>query len=116
MAGTVRCYRRARRNCLPIEGNEVRIAGDGVEAVEVAATLRPEVVLLDIGLPRIDGCEVARRLRALDGGDAFHIIALTGWGQARDRARTSEAGFDQHLVKPIDLETLAQALDALPAR
>ena len=90
------------------------MAHDGATAVEVAEEWHPDVMLLDIGLPRLDGYEAARRIRALEGGSVITLIALTGWGQAEDRARSAEAGFDHHLVKPVDLATLA-ALVETPA-
>jgi CheY-like chemotaxis protein len=85
---------------------DVRTAADGVEAVEATSAFSPDVVLLDIGLPRIDGYEAAQRIRALDGGSAVYLIALTGWGQDEDIRRSRDAGFDQHLVKPVDPDTL----------
>jgi CheY-like chemotaxis protein len=73
-------------------------------------------VLLDIGLPAMDGYEVARHLRALPGGQGLELVALTGYGQQHDKDHTLTAGFDHHLVKPVDLAALAQLLDAAPAR
>lgn len=90
-------------------GHSVETAGDGLSAVEVASTFRPDVVLLDIGLPGMDGFEVARRLRADSGFSDTVLIAVTGYGQETDRKRALEAGFDHHLLKPLDfarLETL----------
>jgi PAS domain S-box-containing protein len=83
-------------------GHEVRTAYDGLVALREAEALRPEVVLLDIGLPRLDGYEVARRLRQQEGGQEALVIALTGYGQEEDRRRAAAAGFDVHLVKPPD--------------
>jgi CheY-like chemotaxis protein/two-component sensor histidine kinase len=94
-------------------GNEVRTAYDGLEAVQVASEFRPEVVLLDIGLPKIDGHEVAQRLRREPWGKNTCLIAVTGWSDEADRARTRAAGFDHHLVKPLDTEHLAQLLDSV---
>jgi PAS domain S-box-containing protein len=91
---------------LDMMGYEVRTASDGVEALEVAAAFRPEVVLLDLGLPRLSGYEVAERLRELDGCAGAFVVALTGWGQEQDRRRSREAGFDRHLVKPVDPDAL----------
>jgi CheY-like chemotaxis protein len=91
-------------------GNEVRTAYDGEEAVAVAASMKPDLVLLDIGLPKLDGFEVARRIRAAPGGDAVTLIALTGWGQEEDRRRSKDAGFDHHLVKPVDPKMLARVV------
>jgi two-component system CheB/CheR fusion protein len=90
---------------------EVRVAYDGPAALEAAGTFRPEVVLLDIGMPGMDGYEVARRLRALPGAEGMQLVALTGWGQEADRQRTKEAGFEQHLVKPVDPEAIRAILD-----
>ena len=95
---------------LRLEGHEVLVAADGAQAVALAAAHRPEVALLDIGMPGVDGFEAARRIRALDGGNEIVLIALTGWGQQEDRRRTLEAGFDAHRVKPIDHDDLRQLL------
>jgi CheY-like chemotaxis protein len=83
-------------------GQEVRVAHDGPEALAVAVEFLPEVVLLDIGLPGMDGHEVARRLRERPEFGSATLVALTGWGQESDRRKSSEAGFDRHLVKPAD--------------
>jgi PAS domain S-box-containing protein len=89
---------------------EVRVAYDGPSALEAAASFRPEVVLLDIGLPGMDGYEVARKLRARPELDGTLLVALTGWGQDEDRQRSKEAGFDRHLVKPVDPDALMRLL------
>jgi CheY-like chemotaxis protein len=95
---------------LQMQGNEVHTVYDGPEAVAAISDFHPDVVLLDIGLPTLNGYETARRMRALpDSRDAL-IIALTGWGQEEDRRRSREAGFDHHLVKPVDLQTLETLL------
>ena len=94
-------------------GNEIRTAYDGIEALQVAGEFRPEVVLLDIGLPKIDGHEVARRLRREPWGQRVCLIAVTGWSDESDRARSRAAGFDHHLVKPLDTAHLAQLLDSV---
>ncbi len=94
---------------LRIMGHEVRTARDGLAAVEEAETFQPGVVLLDIGLPKLNGYEVARRIRARRGGDVM-LIAMTGWGQAEDRRRSKEAGFDHHLTKPVKLDELNKLL------
>jgi len=91
---------------LALVGNEVRTAHDGFEAVQAAASFRPDVVLLDLGMPRLNGYEACRQLREQPGGDRLLLIALTGWGQDDDRRRTREAGFDAHLVKPVELSQL----------
>ncbi|HEX4441850.1 MAG TPA: ATP-binding protein [Thermoanaerobaculia bacterium] len=95
---------------LRLEGHEVATAHDGLEAVSVTEAFRPDVVLLDIGLPGISGYEAARRIRALDGGKRIRLIALTGWGQQEDRRKSTEAGFDLHLVKPVEPADLEGAL------
>ena len=95
-------------------GHEVTLCADGIEAVEVALDLRPEVILLDIGLPGLDGYEVARRLRAAPETLHAHLIAVSGYGQQTDRSRSQAAGFDQHLVKPVEPARLAQVIAALP--
>ena len=91
-------------------GNEVRTAGDGQQAIEVAAEYLPEVVLMDIGMPRLNGYEAARHIRQQSWGGAMLLVALTGWGQEEDRQRTRDAGFDHHLVKPADPATLKSLL------
>ena len=85
-----------------LHGHDVRIAHEGPTALEAAEDYRPELILLDIGLPGMDGNEVARSIRRLPWGNDVVLIALTGWGQEEDRRRSSEAGFDHHLVKPVD--------------
>ena len=87
-------------------GQEVRVAHDGPEALAVAEEFRPEVVLLDIGLPGMDGNEVARRLRGRPEFERTLIVALTGWGQEADVERSREAGFDHHLVKPANPDAI----------
>jgi CheY-like chemotaxis protein/anti-sigma regulatory factor (Ser/Thr protein kinase) len=89
-------------------GHEVRTAHDGPAALREAGALRPEVVLLDIGLPGMDGYEVARRLRQQEGLGQALVVALTGYGQEEDRRRAAAAGFDVHLVKPADPEAVQQ--------
>lgn len=83
---------------------EVRVAYDGQSALDIVAEFKPDVVFLDLGMPGMDGCETARRIRQLPEGKDIYIAALTGWGQEKDRRRTREAGFDEHLVKPVDFE------------
>jgi signal transduction histidine kinase/CheY-like chemotaxis protein len=92
-------------------GHQVEVAADGEQGVECALTTRPEVAVIDIGLPRIDGYEVARRLRAALGHKTF-LIALTGYGQPEDVARARAAGFDQHLRKPMRLDQIARVVSA----
>ena len=101
---------------LSIDGHDVHSAHDGVEALEAAERFRPEVVLLDLGLPRLDGFDTCRRLREQSWGKSMLLVAITGWGQDIDRLKSSEAGFDHHLVKPIDSRTLAALVnDGSPA-
>ncbi|HUF75824.1 MAG TPA: PAS domain S-box protein [Longimicrobiales bacterium] len=95
---------------LEILGHEAHAAYGGEEALEMAERLRPDVVLLDLGMPEPSGYEVCRRLRAEPWGREILLIALTGWGQDDDRRRTAEAGFDMHLVKPVDKASLQRAL------
>jgi CheY-like chemotaxis protein len=95
---------------LSMRGHDVVTAHDGLEAIRCAQKFSPDIVMLDLGMPHMDGVETARRLRTLPGGDTLQIIALTGWGQDADRIRTSEAGFDAHLVKPADPEALQAVL------
>ena len=95
---------------LGLAGHEVHLASDGPSGVSAAVALRPDAALVDIGLPGFDGYEVARRIRAECPGKSIHLIALTGYGQPEDRRRTVEAGFDDHLVKPVDPVRLAEML------
>jgi len=94
---------------LRLLGNEVRVFHDGEEALEAASTLKPEIAFLDLGMPRMDGYELARRLRR-DHGDQVLLIAVTGYGMAADRRRSREAGFDEHLVKPVSSAALQERL------
>lgn len=93
--------RRGMERLLKMWGHRVVVAPDGVRAVERAVADRPDVALVDVGLPDIDGYEVARRVRAATGGGDIYLIALTGYGQPEDRRLAEEAGFDRHLVKPV---------------
>ena len=101
---------------LKLRGHEVHAAHDGLEAVEAAASLRPDVILLDIGLPKLNGYEAARRIREQQGGESVVLVAVTGWGQEADRRRSTEAGFDHHLVKPVELEALQRVLASVQPR
>ena len=101
---------------LEITGNKTYMAHDGIEALEAIEKYRPEVVLLDIGLPRLDGHEVCRRIREKSWGKDIVIIALTGWGQEDDRRKSEEAGFNGHLVKPVDYDELLELLSSLTTR
>jgi len=97
---------------LELDGHDVAYAQTPREALERAQSFNPEVVLMDIGLPEMDGYEVAKRLRVLPGLREIRLIALSGYGQAEDRQRAQAAGFDHHLVKPVELETLQRVLQA----
>jgi len=98
---------------LELGGHRVETAADGAAALEKALALQPELALIDVGLPNIDGYEVARRIRASHGIRRPYLIALTGYGSPEDRARAVEAGFDRHVVKPVDPETLSEIM-AMP--
>jgi signal transduction histidine kinase len=100
---------------LRLQGHEVFSARDGHAALEAAEHYLPDVALLDIGMPLLDGYEVARRIRAQAWGQQVILLALTGWGQDSDRRRSREAGFDLHLVKPLNLDKLTELLADLPA-
>ncbi len=92
---------------LSLEGHTVVTAFDGAEAIEKVSLVHPDVVILDLGMPKMNGLEAARRIRELPQGSTIKLIALTGWGQESDRQRTQEYGFDHHLVKPLDLHELS---------
>jgi CheY-like chemotaxis protein len=94
-------------------GADVQVVHDGPAALAAIDKYRPDVVLLDIGMPGMDGYEVARRVREKPSFGRVTLIALTGWGQQDDRRRTHEAGFDHHLVKPADIATLQSLLISL---
>lgn len=95
---------------LQIMGHEVDTAHDGLEAIARSRTFRADIMLLDIGMPRLNGYETARRLREQQGHKALKLVALTGWGQSEDRRRSEEAGFDAHLVKPVDVNAITELL------
>jgi CheY-like chemotaxis protein len=103
--------REAVRCLLEVRGHRVDAAADGSAGLETALASRPEVVLIDIGIPGLDGYEVARRLRATDLGKHMRLVAITGYGQPDDRQRALESGFDAHLVKPIDPDELYRLLE-----
>jgi len=96
---------------LKYDGHTTHTAYDGLEAVEAATTFRPDVVLLDIGLPGLNGYEACRRIREQASDKTVRLIALTGWGQHEDRQKTTEAGFDAHFVKPVDFAELLKVLE-----
>jgi PAS domain S-box-containing protein len=99
---------------LRLQGHDVRVRYDGTSALETASTYRPAIIFLDIGLPGMDGFDVARRLRETPGLENTVLAALTGWGQAEARRRSTDAGFHHHLVKPPDPDALGELLAALP--
>ncbi len=101
---------------LRLKGHEVRVGYDGAEALRAFDAFAPEIVLLDIGMPGMTGYEVARRLRAVPGAGGVLLVALTGYGQDEDRRRSREAGFDHHLVKPVDFDVLLGLLAGDPAQ
>jgi CheY-like chemotaxis protein len=96
-------------------GHEACVANDGIEALERAREFHPDLVLLDLGMPEVDGFEVARRLRAEPDGHRILLIAMSGWGHAAAREQAVQAGFDRHFLKPITLAHLT-ALLALPPK
>ena len=100
---------------LTLSGNETRTAYDGLAALQVAAAFAPDLVLLDIGLPKLNGFEVARKIREQPWGQKIMLVALTGWGRDEDREKSKEAGFDHHLVKPVDAAAFEQLLAGLEA-
>ena len=98
---------------LELLGNDVRTANDGEAGIAMAAQFRPELVLMDIGMPKLNGYEAARRVRQLPWGQGMVLVALTGWGQEADRKKTADAGFDHHLVKPVELGALTKLMSDL---
>lgn len=99
-----------------MEGREVRVAYDGAQAVEHAKSFEPDLILMDLGMPRMDGFEAARQIRALPGGSGITIVALSGWGLDKDKQQSKEAGFDHHLVKPVSPTDLRELLHRLESR
>jgi CheY-like chemotaxis protein len=99
---------------LGISGYETHTAKDGLEAVSAAEWFHPDVVLLDLGLPKLSGMDAARRIREQPWGKDMMLVALTGWGQEDDRKRSRDAGFDAHVVKPVDHDTLMNVIAHLP--
>ena len=87
-------------------GSQTRTASDGLEALEVAEQFRPDVALLDIGLPKLNGYDVCRRIREKPGGKKVLLVAVSGWGKEEDRRKSREAGFDAHLVKPAEADAI----------
>jgi PAS domain S-box-containing protein len=101
---------------LELDGHEVQKAYDGLEALKLAEEFRPQIALLDIGMPHMDGYQTARRIRDRPWGDSVLLVALTGWGQEQDRRQASEAGFDQHLVKPVDPQAIVSLVEQTRSR
>lgn len=101
---------------LELLGAQAKTAHDGQSAIDLYGEYQPDAVLLDIGMPGMDGYQVARVLRQLDPHRRTTIIALTGWGQDQDRERTRAAGFDHHLVKPVDVDALQAMLSSISSR
>jgi CheY-like chemotaxis protein len=106
------------REALELDGHTVHAVGNGADALEAAAWFAPDVACVDIGMPGLNGDEVARRLRALPAARGALLVAVTGWGAMDGRDESSAAGFDHHLTKPVDLSTLRQvvAVRRKPAR
>ena len=100
---------------LTLLGADVQVVHGGGEALEAMRHFKPGVVLLDLGMPHMDGLEVARRVREDPEMRSATLVALTGWGQREDRRRTGEAGFDYHVVTPADVRTLQSMLSVTPA-
>ena len=96
-----------------VKRGQGQTAHDGVEAVETAAVFRPQVILLDIGLPKMNGYEVCRAIREQPWGKDIVMVAVTGWGQEEDRVKSKEAGFNGHMVKPVDHSALMELLASL---
>lgn len=95
---------------LELMGNEVRLAHDGIEAVKLAATFLPEIIMLDIAMPRLNGYDTCSRIRAQPSNAGVVIVALTGWTQQEMKQRSQHAGFDLYLIKPVELATLQNLL------
>jgi CheY-like chemotaxis protein/two-component sensor histidine kinase len=102
--------REALRSVLELDGHLVEEAADGEEGLQRLLAWRPDIAFVDLGLPRLDGYGVAKAVRAMPGGDSLFLVALTGYGQREDRRRVGDAGFNAHLVKPVEYEQLLRAL------
>jgi two-component system CheB/CheR fusion protein len=100
---------------LGVLGHEVATATDGLQALEATKTFRPDVVLLDIGLPNLDGYEVAERIRAQQNGAPIRLVAITGWSRDDEQLRAKRAGFDHHLTKPVDPKRLESLIASMCA-
>lgn len=97
-------------------GYDTRIAHDGLEAVEVTERFHPHVVLLDLGMPKLDGCDAVRQMASQPWARSSLLVAVTGWGQEADRQRTQAAEFHRHLVKPVDPDVLGALIEGTGAR
>src|SRR5690606_29827749 len=98
-----------------LRGNDTACAHNGFEALETAERFRPDVILMDIGMPELNGYEATRKIRERPWGQRLVVIALTGWGEASDRAESRAAGCEGHLVKPVRLDDLEALIDELTA-
>ena len=96
---------------LQILGHDVTVAYDGEQAFDLAASIRPDVLMLDIGMPGAGGLETARRIRGQDWGRAMLLVAITGWGREENKKESQLAGFDHHMVKPVEIDSLLKLLD-----
>ncbi|MBI2218466.1 MAG: response regulator [Candidatus Rokubacteria bacterium] len=105
--------RESLRTVLEVDGHEVEAVADGHAATEAVGRLEPDIVLIDIGLPDMDGYELARRLRAMPGATRRRLVAVTGYGRPEDRQRALQAGFDAYLIKPVEAERLASLVARL---
>jgi CheY-like chemotaxis protein len=95
---------------LRYQGHEVRVANDGESALEAATEFRPQASILDIGMPRMTGHELARRIRQEPWGQNMLLVALSGWGESKDKKLARDAGFDYHITKPADVQALSELL------
>lgn len=108
--------RKAWQMLLQLEGHEVIVADNGAMALQLYEQTRPDVALLDIGIAPFDGHELAHRIRSSNGGNQVLLVAITGWGQDRDRLASQEAGFDHHFTKPVEPEVVIKLIRTWPAR
>ena len=104
--------RESLKLLLEADGHQVRLADNGASALEQLATFRPDIALVDVRLPGMDGYEVARRLRSLPAGKNIKLVAMTGFGSEKDQRRARQAGFDVHLIKPVSYDQLARLFSA----
>jgi CheY-like chemotaxis protein len=101
---------------LELDGHEVHETENGITGLAEALGLQPDVAVIDIGLPGLDGWELARRLRATEAGRRMILVAISGYGQLEDQQLSRDSGFDVHLVKPVDLDTLTEAIHGVSLR